>query len=101
MRKRIRVDGDGDRFRKAKINLTHLAGKKKWIPFLSYLHELKYIDDIRGNSGFIQEALIPSPRALYCRQVKFKGLAFVIVFYKKTLPEELHNAIKERCLVYA
>jgi len=101
MRKRITVDDDGDCFRKKRINLTHLAGKKKWLPFLEYLHDLKYIKDCRGNSGFIKEALIPSPLAISSRRIRFKGLDFVIVFYKKTLPEELHKAIEERCLVYA
>jgi hypothetical protein len=101
---RKRNENNGDRFRKKRINLTHLAGKKKWRPFLEYLHELTYVDDRLGHSGFIQECLIPSNVEInritleyFPQRFLFRGKAVVRVFYKKKLPEELTKALM-KCL---
>lgn len=96
MRKR-----DHNGFHKKKLNLRHIAGSRKWQPFLPYLNEIEYAEDPLGNWTFIQQCLIPSPLALYCRREDFNGKQFVRVFYEKKLPEELRKVLKEKCLEYA
>jgi hypothetical protein len=101
MRKR---NNNGDRFRKKKINLMHISGNRKWQPYLQYVHDLIYAEDIRGNWAFLEECLIPSNIEVldyFPQRFLFRGKAVVRVFYEKKLPEELADVIRRKCLEYA
>lgn len=96
-----RNNNNGDLFRKKRLNLQHIAGSRKWQPFLQYVHDLIYAEDIIGNWAFLQETLIHSPTAVECRKIEFRGKEVVRVFYERKLPEGLAEVLKEKCLEIA